>query len=68
MSHMASKSPQNTSQSGKGATKKSKGSAEKLSPEEQSRQFIETAWELECDEDGKGFISFMSKIVRGGAP
>jgi len=59
---MASKSPQNTSQSGKGTTRKSKGSAEKLSPEEQSRRFVETAKELECDETGEAFDKAMTKL------
>lgn len=61
---MASKSPQDTSQSGKDATVKGSGRAEKLSPEEQSRRFIETAKELECDETGEAFKQAFGQIVK----
>lgn len=65
---MASKSPQDTSPRGKGATGKSKGSAEKLSPEEQSRRFIETAKELECDETGEAFERLFEKRPLSRSP
>ncbi len=53
---MASKSPQDTSQSAKDATGKGTGKAEKLTPEEQSRRFIETAKELGADENKSNFL------------
>ncbi|GHA99108.1 hypothetical protein GCM10009069_22610 [Algimonas arctica] len=62
---MASKNPQNTSQvknDGDGLKSQSK---EKMTPDEQSARFIETARELECDESGKKFktaLKLASKI------
>ena len=59
---MVSKSPQNTDpldESGSGSKSKSK---KKLTPEEQSAQFIKTARELECDETGKAFKRTMNFV------
>jgi len=60
---MVSKSPQNTdpvSESGSGSKSKSK---KKMTPDEQSAQFIKTARELECDESESAFSAKLKKIV-----
>lgn len=60
---MASKSPQNTdAESETGDGSKSPSKAKKMTPEEQSAQFIKTARELECDETGEVFKEFLNKI------
>ena len=60
---MASKSPQNTdAESETGDGSKSPSKKEKMTSEEQSARFIETARELECDESGKEFKALMEKI------
>ena len=59
---MASKGPQNTNQGkelGDGSKSQSK---RKMTPEEQSARFIETARELQCDESGSDFKDLMKKI------
>lgn len=63
---MASKSPQNTdveSETGDGS--KSPSKAKKMTPEEQSAQFIKTARELECDESEEAFQGTIKKILSG---
>ena len=60
---MASKSPQNTdaeSETGDGSKSPSK---KKMTPDEQSAQFIKTARELECDESEEAFEKVMKKII-----
>lgn len=61
---MASKSPQNTDvgkETGDGSKSPSK---KKMTPEEQSAQFIKTARELECDESGAAFEKSMKRVLR----
>lgn len=61
---MASKSPQNTgaeSETGDGSKSPSK---KRMTPEEQSAQFIKTARELDSDESGEKFSQFMKKISK----
>lgn len=61
---MASKKPQNTKldkEVGDGSKSQSK---KKMTPEEQSARFIETARELECDETGENFRRLMNKIKK----
>jgi hypothetical protein len=60
---MASKSPQNTdaeSETGNGSKSPSK---KKMTPEEQSARFIETARELECDESERSFEKIVRKVL-----
>ena len=60
---MVSKSPQNTGvESETTAGSKSQSKKKKMTPEEQSAQFIKTARELECDESGEALSKFMSLI------
>ena len=59
---MVSKSPQNTgAESETTAGSKSQSKKKKMTPEEQSAQFIKTARELECDETGEAFENFFKK-------
>ena len=61
---MASKSPQNTdaeSETGDGSKSPLK---KKMTPEEQSAQFIKTARELECDESEDAFKQALGVVVR----
>ena len=48
--------------------KKSKGSAEKLSPKEQRERFIETARKLQADESGKKFDEALKRVARSRQP
>lgn len=57
---MASGDHQDTSRSAKPAGKKAK----KLSQKEQSERFIETARELEADENGEKFEAAISVVVK----
>lgn len=60
---MASKSPQNTGvESETTAGSKSPSKKKKMTPEEQSAQFIKTARELGCDESGEAFEKVMTEI------
>ena len=60
---MASKSPRNTdAESETGDGSKSPSKAKKMTPEEQSAQFIKTARELECDESGEAFSAIISNL------
>ena len=60
---MASKGPQNTdAQSETGDGSKSPSKKEKMTPEEQSARFIETARELECDGSGVAFEKLIRKL------
>ena len=61
---MASKSPQDIGRAKKGGDgSKSQSKKRKMTPEEQSARFIETARELECDENEVGFEKSLSTIV-----
>ncbi len=63
---MASKKPPNTNpdeETGDGL--KSQSKKKKMTPEEQSAQFIKTARELECDETGSRFKESVRKILGG---
>jgi len=62
---MASKDHQNTdpdAKTGDGSASQSK--KKKMTPDEQSARFIETARELECDEGEDGFQNSIRKILR----
>ena len=62
---MVSKSPPNTGvESETTAGSKSQSKKEKMTPEEQSAQFIKTARELECDESGEAFKKLMRGAVK----
>ena len=62
---MVSKSRRNTGvESETTAGSKSPSKKKKMTPEEQSAQFIKTARELECDETGESFNRSMKKIFR----
>ena len=61
---MVPKSPPNTgveSETTDGS--KSHSKKKKMTPEEQSAQFIKTARELECDETGEMFEKLMTNIA-----
>lgn len=61
---MASKRPPSTSQDRKkDAGTDTNGKAEKLTQEEQSARFIETARELESDESGKAFEKAIKQVA-----
>lgn len=60
---MASKSRQNTSHDEKTGDGKESPSKKKMTPEEQSARFIETARKLECDESGDAFTQAIGKIL-----
>ena len=59
---MASKDHQNTDLDAKTGDGSASQSKKKMTPEEQSARFIETARELECDESGNDFKDLMKKI------
>ena len=59
---MASKDHQNTDPDAKTGDGSASQSKEKMTPEEQSGRFIETARELECDESESVFISTIKKM------
>ena len=60
---MASKKPQNTGkESENGDGLKSPSKTKKMTPEEQSAQFIKTARELECDENEEAFEKVMKSV------
>jgi len=59
---MASKNRQNTSQDEKTGDGKESLSKKKMTPEQQSARFIETARDLECDESGRLFDKAMRSI------
>jgi len=60
---MASKNRQNTSQDEKTGDGKESPSKKKMTPEQQSARFIESARDLECDESGKIFKDTIRKIL-----
>ena len=60
---MVSKSPQNTGQADENGSGSKSKSEKKMTPEEQSAQFIKTARELECDESDYVFETAMNKIL-----
>ena len=61
---MVSKRPQNTGvESETTAGSKSQSKKKKMTPEEQSAQFIKTARELECDESPSSFENKFKKIM-----
>lgn len=60
---MASKSPQNTNPEEKTGDGKESPSKKKMTPDEQSAQFIKTARELKCDESPKSFGDALKKIL-----
>ena len=55
---MASKSPHNTD------AESETGDEMKMTPEEQSAQFIKTARELECDESEEAFNATIAKVLK----
>ena len=59
---MASKDHQNTDPDAKTGDGSASQSKKKMTPEEQSARFIETARELECDESGDDFKSAIKKL------
>lgn len=61
---MASKSPQNTGEKSETSDGSKSPSKKKMTPKEQSAQFIKTARELECDESGNNFASAILKITK----
>ena len=61
---MVSKSPPNTGVESETTAGSKSQSKKKMTPEEQSAQFIKTARELECDESGLGFKGAMKKIMK----
>lgn len=62
---MASKDHQNTKPDKElGDGSKSQSKKKKMTSEEQSARFIETARELECDETGKKFDRAMSTLTK----
>ena len=61
---MASKSPQNTGEKSENSDGSKSPSKKKMTPEEQSAQFIKTARELECDESGNNFARAILKITK----
>jgi len=63
---MASKSPQNTSvESETTVGSKSPSKKKKMTPEEQSAQFIKTARELDCDEGNVDFLDKLNLKTKG---
>ena len=60
---MASKDHQNTDPDVKTGDGSASQSKKKMTPEEQSARFIETARELECDESSENFRGTMKKIL-----
>jgi len=60
---MASKKPQNTGEKSETTGGSKSPSKKKMTPEEQSAQFIKTARELECDESSDAFEKVVSKII-----
>ena len=60
---MASKDPQNTDPDAKPGDGSASQSKKKMTPEEQSARFIETARELECDETACALDKVMKKII-----
>jgi len=60
---MASKSPQNIGEKSETSDGSKSPSKKKMTPEEQSAQFIKTARELECDESGESFKKDFGKIL-----
>jgi len=60
---MASKSPHNTGVEKETTDGSKSPSKKKMTPEEQSAQFIKTARELECDESSETFNTVFKKIV-----
>lgn len=65
---MASKNPQNTKpdkETGGGSKSPSK---KKMTPEEQSARFIETARELECDETDSNFLHLIEEVLAPYTP
>ena len=63
---MASKDHQNTDPDAKTGDGSASQSKKKMTPEEQSARFIETARELECDESGEAFKKFLSNRAKKG--
>ena len=61
---MASKDHQNTDPDAKTGDGSASQSKKKMTPEEQSARFIETARELECDEGQEAFNRTMKKIIK----
>lgn len=61
---MGSKNPQSTGPDKETTDgSKSLSKTKKMTPEEQSAQFIQTARELECDESLEGFEEAIQKIL-----
>ena len=62
---MVSKSPTNTGEESETtAGSKSQSKKKKMTPEEQSAQFIKTARELECDESESAFSEGFKSLVK----
>ena len=65
---MVSKSPPNTGvESETTAGSKSQSKKKKMTPKEQSAQFIKTARELECDETGHAFERVFKKAAENNS-
>ena len=61
---MASKDHQNTDPDEKTGDGSASQSKKKMTPEEQSARFIETARELGCDKSQSAFEKVMSKVLK----
>ena len=65
---MASKSPQDTDEANENGSGSKSKSTKKMTPKEQSAQFIKTARELECDESGDKFKVIMKSLKQSTTP
>ena len=63
---MVSKSPPNTGVESETTAGSKSQYKKKMTPEEQSARFIETARELQCDESGEAFKKFLSNRANKG--
>ena len=59
---MASKSPQNTGEKSETSDGSKSPSKKKMTPKEQSAQFIKTARELECEDSEEKFANVIKKM------
>ena len=65
---MASKSPQDTDEANENGSGSKSQSKKKMTPEEQSEQFIKTARELECDESEANFRRSLNRVLAPQKP
>lgn len=61
---MVSKSPQNTGEKNETTDGSKSPSKKKMTPKEQSAQFIKTARQLECDERPQAFDNIIKRILK----